>query len=46
MSKPTLKVTKDFTDRMNDIVKQFRHDEVLVGIPEQETARKEDEDAE
>jgi hypothetical protein len=45
MSKPTLKVTKDFTERMNDIVKRFRHDEVLVGIPEQETARKEDEDA-
>lgn len=39
MSKPTLKVTSDFTDKFNDIVKQFKSDAVLVGIPESDTAR-------
>lgn len=43
MSKPYLKVTSDFTDDFNKIVKQFKQDSVLVGIPEQKTERK-DED--
>ncbi len=44
MSKVTLTVTSDFTKQFNDIVKKFRHDEVLVGIPEDTDARKEDVD--
>lgn len=40
--KPTLKVTKDFTKQFNEIVKKFRHDEVLVGIPEEESPRESD----
>lgn len=42
MSKPTLKVTSDFTKQVNDAVKKFRHDSLLVGIPEDDNARKED----
>lgn len=41
--RPTLKVTSDFTQQFNDIVKKFRRDEVLVGIPEQKTERKDKE---
>ncbi|MDH4163322.1 MAG: hypothetical protein OEW15_11635 [Nitrospirota bacterium] len=41
MSKPTLKVTKDFTKQFNDAVKKFQYDKVLVGIPEDTDARKE-----
>lgn len=40
-SKPTLKVTSDFTSDFNAIVKKFRKDDVLVGIPEQKTERRE-----
>lgn len=43
MSKPYLKVTSDFTDDFNKIVKQFRGDDVLVGIPEATATRKTDE---
>lgn len=43
MGKPYLKVTADFTDRFNDTVKKFRRDAVLVGIPEQEALRGEEE---
>jgi hypothetical protein len=39
MSKPTLKVTVDRTDEINEICKRFRRDSVLVGIPQQETKR-------
>lgn len=42
MSKPTLKVTSDFTDNFNAIIKRFKNDDVLVGIPEDSTARKDD----
>ncbi len=42
MSKPTLKVTSDFTKQFNDIIKKFRHDAVLVGIPEEGDERKDD----
>lgn len=41
--KATLKVTSDFTSQFNDVVRRFKNDEVLVGIPEQESARKKDE---
>jgi len=38
--KPTLVVTSDFTKNFNDIVKRFKKDDVLVGIPEDDTTRK------
>lgn len=38
-SKPTLKVTADFTDQFNDMIKRFRNDSVLVGIPADAAAR-------
>lgn len=41
MSKPTLKVTEDFTDQFNENVKKFKADTVLVGIPQDESARNE-----
>ncbi len=42
MSKPTLTVTSDFTKQFNEVIKKFRHDEVLVGIPEEDNEREED----
>lgn len=42
---PTLLVTADFTDEFNSIVKGFKRDAVLVGIP-QETAERKEENAE
>lgn len=45
MSKgPTLKITSDFTKNFNDIVKRFKGDNVLVGIPEQDAQRDDDTD--
>lgn len=44
MSEPYLKVTEDFTDQFNDIVKKFKRDAVLVGVPAADTKR-EDPDA-
>lgn len=38
--KPTLTVTSDFTDKFNAIIKRFKNDVVLVGIPEEDTQRK------
>lgn len=43
MSKPTLKVTEDFTDQFNETVKRFKRDAVLVGIPEADTKRDDSE---
>ncbi len=40
--KPFMKVTEDFTEKFNDIVKSFKNDAVLVGIPEVDTERTED----
>lgn len=40
MSQPKLIVTADFTAEFNDIVKRFRKDDILVGIPEEDTSRK------
>lgn len=46
MSKPTITVTSDFTKDFNEIVKRFKKDAVLVGIPEEDHVRKgEDSDA-
>ena len=42
--KPTLTVTSDFTKEFNDIVKQFKRDAVLVGIPELDSKRKDDDE--
>jgi len=45
MKKPTLTVTSDFTEDFNKIIKRFKNDTVLVGIPESESSReKEDTD--
>ena len=43
MSKPQLKITSDFTQDFNDIVKRFKNDSVLVGIPEKDNEREEKE---
>lgn len=40
MSKPTLTVTSDFTDQFNEIIKKFKGDAVLIGIPADDTKRK------
>lgn len=40
MSQPSL-VVEDFTDDFNKIIKSFKRDAVLVGIPEQDAERKE-----
>lgn len=40
MRNPTLTITEDFTDKFNDIVKAFKKDAVLVGIPQDKTQRK------
>lgn len=37
--KPYMKVTSDFTKQFNDIVKRLKHDEVVVGIPEDTGSR-------
>jgi hypothetical protein len=37
--KPNLKVTKDFTQDLKQIVKRFRNDSVRVGIPAEESKR-------
>lgn len=43
MSKVYFKVTEDFTDQFNEIVNRFKKDEVLVGIPQAEAAREDDQ---
>jgi hypothetical protein len=40
MSKPALTITHDKVDEFNDIVKRFKSDDVLVGIPAADKARK------
>jgi hypothetical protein len=42
MSQPYLKVTTDFTEKFNDIIKRFKNDAVLVGIPSSKSAREDD----
>lgn len=38
----TLQVTADRTDEINRIIKRFRRDDVLVGIPQQDATREDD----
>lgn len=40
--KPTLTVTADFTQDFNRIIRKFKRDAVLVGIPEEKADRKSD----
>lgn len=42
MSRPTLKVTSDFTVKFNEVINKFKKDSVLVGIPEANGERDED----
>jgi len=37
--KPTLTVTSDFTEQFQAVIRKFRNDEVLVGIPEEDNSR-------
>jgi hypothetical protein len=37
--KPFMEVTSDFTKNFNDAIKRFKHDSVLVGIPEDDKER-------
>lgn len=39
MSQPSLKITRDFTQNLKDILKRFKNDDVLVGIPQSESPR-------
>ena len=41
--KPPVQVTSDFTEEFNKIIKSFKNDSVLVGIPEETTSRKEED---
>ena len=43
MSKPSLKVTEDFTEDFNKIIKSFKNDNVLVGIPASDSEREVDD---
>ena len=43
MSKPTLTVTQDNTKKVNDLIRQFKNDRVLVGIPESKGAREDEQ---
>jgi hypothetical protein len=38
--KSVLTVTADFTQDVNEIIKSFQNDDVLIGIPEEKTDRK------
>lgn len=42
MSQPSLKITSDFTKEFNETMKRFRKDDVLVGIPEETSERRDD----
>ena len=44
MAKPTLKVTKDLVSNFNDLIKSLKDEQVLVGIPESKSARKQAEE--
>jgi hypothetical protein len=43
MSKPSLKVTADFTEDFNKVIAKFKRDVVLVGIPSSDTEREDDD---
>lgn len=42
MSKPTMTITADFTKQFNEIIKGFKGDAVLVGIPAENSKRDDD----
>lgn len=42
MSGPTLTVTSDFTDQFNAIIKKFKRDAVLVGVPSADATREDE----
>lgn len=44
--KPTLTVSSDFTQQFNQLIKRFRNDSVLVGIPEEKSERMDNGDGE
>lgn len=44
MSAPTLTVTTDITKQVNEIVDRFKYDGVLVGIPGEDTDRKDSDE--
>ena len=44
MSSPYLKVTSDFTKTFNETIARFKKDAVLVGIPQDESAREPEDD--
>jgi len=44
MKKAALTVTKDFTDDFNKLIKSFKNDNVVVGIPQSDKPRKDEED--
>lgn len=39
MSKPSLTITSDFSEKFNEAIKRFKSDSVLVGIPESDGQR-------
>lgn len=43
MSEATLVVTEDFTEQFAAVIRKFKRDAVLVGIPESDATRKNDE---
>lgn len=43
MSEPTLTVTSDFTGKFNEVIKRFKKDAVLVGIPQGDDPRESNE---
>jgi hypothetical protein len=42
MKPPLMTVTTDFTKDFNDLIKRFRNEKVLVGIPEDKSSRRDD----
>lgn len=43
MKSGEMKVTEDFTDKVNDVIKAFKKDMVLVGIPQDSSQRSDDD---
>lgn len=46
MSKPTMRVTEDFTNKFNEVILKLKKDKVLVGVPEAKNSRKDEESTE
>jgi len=43
VGKPSLKVTSDFTETFNRTIEKFKNDAVLIGVPEADTTRNEND---